>query len=1557
MLVVRVSVAIVLVVVIGSTAHAAPTIQITSPSDQANANPTGGAGDPVDVTYQVTGNTCVGVKSTYSIVPFVNGVAASCSGSGCSCDGTSESCNNVTKTITIDGSAFRSCLNTIQLRMSPPPFCSPLCFTPCSPAPESNVIQVWQSNEGTCTPPKGCNRGTIGKPVDVASGDMYHEMTDLRVQGPLPIEFTRRYDSRSTYDGPMGFGWQHSFSVRLEPGGTGQEVLVDREARRIYFAKVASGAWDENRGEHLILTQPGSPAWRITDKGQMKWEFDSGGRLTKITDRNNNVLLLGYTGTNLTSIGQDINGDATADRAVTLTYYGTVPDRIHTITAGGRTVTYTYNAGGNGNLERVDYSDGNFATYEYTDSGGIHRLTAAKDAFTHVIEAHGYDGGGRVNATNSDSGNYAYTLTYDSATQTTVTNSLGVGTVYSIDAFKGIVAQRTGPGCASCGDGGATTTFLYDAFRNPTSITDGRGVITEMTYDGKGNVMTRKEAKGTARERTWTFTYNPTFNFPATITIPSVGTCSNPNRVVTNTYNGANGDLLTEQVVGCNDTTAFSFTTTYTYDGHGQVKTIDGPRTDVTDLTTYDYFTDGDADVNKRGRLQRLTNALSQQTNCSQYDLFGNVGSVTDPNNVETTYLYDFMDRLTEKRIKGAAPADDIVTENHYDSVGNLDFIRLPNCVETGVGCAFSLDYTYDSVNRLKEIVDPVGNKIVYTYDTEGNRTREEYRDPAATVKRFTSFKYDTFNRLQYTYFNATIPEAGGSVFYKYGYYADGTRQTEQDPLGHVTTFDYDELKRLTTVTQTVNAIAQSTTYDYDRLDGLKLVTDPNALQTTYTNGDLGWRLRTLSPDTGTTSYSYDPAGNLLTTQNANGITTTRAYDALNRPTTVTYPDTTLNLTYTYDSNPVTFGIGRRTGMSDPSGTSTFGFDRRGLLTSEQKATGGATYTTGYDHDKTGNLTEARFPTSDASARQGKADYTYDAADRVSLVTTQIGGTTTTVANAFQYQPFGPRSQLTFGNTLVDARSFDTRYQLGNWTLGGLLSYIHVFNNDGNLTSRTDNLNAANNRTFGYDEIHRLTGAAGPWGLGTACPAAATYSYDKNGNRQCKGETSPASTYAYTASTNKLASSSGGEVAAYGYDNNGNTTGDGTHTYQYSQADRLATVDSGATATYTYDGDNRRSIKTASGTTTYFFFDPGGRLLQEFVPASGAGKDYLYLHDAPIARVDWSVTEQNLGSVLAVNKPSPNVHLDWSPFPSASNTYVLRRKQVVDPNDKTFNGAVAIATLTDPTKTFDDPVLGDANRYDYRVFKRTKAEALFYYHTDHLGTPIAMTDGSAAFVWRAEFRPFGDVHSLPVSAIANNVRFPGQYGDGESGSAQNFFRDYSSRNGSYLEPDPLGLSEAGGAAGPGLVYGYSRNAPTMSTDRRGLIPTRGCAPQRAAALENAAQKAEAASRTCVGCAGRDRPRLTQLFRNTTYHCVDIFEQGIARIPSGRCAQGSDDRGNYTGRDITFLDPAFEDVDPKYACGCLQATVLHEVLHLFDRSLSEDAVREGARKCFSCAQQF
>src|SRR3972149_6154976 len=76
-------------------------------------------------------------------------------------------------------------------------------------------------------------------------------------------------------------------------------------------------------------------------------------------------------------------------------------------------------------------------------------------------------------------------------------------------------------------------------------------------------------------------------------------------------------------------------------------------------------------------------------------------------------------------------------------------------------------------------------------------------------------------------------------------------------------------------------------------------------------------------------------------------------------------------------------------------------------------------------------------------------------------------------------------------------------------------------------------------------------------------------------------------------------------------------------------------------------------------------------------------------------------------------------------------------------------------------------------------------------HNDHLATPQKMTDSSGTVVWSADYKPFGEA-TITVSTITNNLRFPGQYFDQETGLHYNYFRDYNPVIGRYIEADPIG---------------------------------------------------------------------------------------------------------------------------------------------------------------------
>jgi RHS repeat-associated protein len=105
---------------------------------------------------------------------------------------------------------------------------------------------------------------------------------------------------------------------------------------------------------------------------------------------------------------------------------------------------------------------------------------------------------------------------------------------------------------------------------------------------------------------------------------------------------------------------------------------------------------------------------------------------------------------------------------------------------------------------------------------------------------------------------------------------------------------------------------------------------------------------------------------------------------------------------------------------------------------------------------------------------------------------------------------------------------------------------------------------------------------------------------------------------------------------------------------------------------------------------------------------------------------------------------------------------------------------------------------------------------VYYYLTDHLGTPQKVMDNAGVVVWSGDYRPFGEVTS-GVSTIQNHFRFPGQYFEKETRLHYNYHRYYQPTVGRYVTPDPMGL--IGGVN----LYAYVHNAPIKIIDPRGLL--------------------------------------------------------------------------------------------------------------------------------------
>lgn len=84
---------------------------------------------------------------------------------------------------------------------------------------------------------------------------------------------------------------------------------------------------------------------------------------------------------------------------------------------------------------------------------------------------------------------------------------------------------------------------------------------------------------------------------------------------------------------------------------------------------------------------------------------------------------------------------------------------------------------------------------------------------------------------------------------------------------------------------------------------------------------------------------------------------------------------------------------------------------------------------------------------------------------------------------------------------------------------------------------------------------------------------------------------------------------------------------------------------------------------------------------------------------------------------------------------------------------------------------------------------------LYYVYSDYLGVPrtITNTNNNVKWYWES-VEPFGNSQPVEINNFKYNPRLVGQYYDEESRLNYNYYRDYNSKLGRYIESDPIGLN-------------------------------------------------------------------------------------------------------------------------------------------------------------------
>lgn len=1005
-----------------------------------------------------------------------------------------------------------------------------------------------------------------GNPCNPANGNKYQEQVDYAGAALIP-GFTRHYNHMGGGDLGLGVGWTSDWHKSLRQDGDKLTALrADGRRERLTYI---DGAWVADADSRLRVVA-GAAGYALTlDTGTLE-TYGADGRLLSETDARGRKTTLVYDSARHLAevagpLGQKLVFSWSQNRVSSL------------LLPSGAVIQYAYDS--SGSLITLTWPDNTTRRYVYENADYPHALTGIIDENNVRFATWTYGGMARVTSSSHAGGadltNFAYAAGGAGLTQTTVTMPGGVQRDYTFSKILGAshhtqITQANGAGAAP------VLQVTRDATGNIASRRDPNGNLTNYVYDLARNLETsRVEAAGTAQARTISTGWHPSYRLPLKI--------AEPLRLTTFAYDaGGNLQSVAEQASDdANGSAGFAANAAglprarnFTYNALGQVLSASGPRTDLSDLTSYTY--------DSNGNLSTVSNALGHVTAFSDYDANGMARAITDPNGVVTTLSYNQRGWLTAKVVGGES------TTFQYDAVGQIKSVTQPdNSV---------IAYGHDDAHRLIRITDGLGNSIGYTLDALGNRIGEQVKDPGGALARQVSRVFNGLNQLQ----QASGGQQANS--YKYQYDANGNRTQIADPLDRVSLSQYDALDRQWRVTDPGNGVTQ---YAYDALDRLTQVTDPRNVVTRYVVDGLGRQTALIGADAGTSTQTHDAADNVLTRTDAKGQTSAYQYDALNRIVRIGHADGQVTA-YVYDLGAN--GIGRLSRITDATGSTEYAYDLHGRVTGDTRMIGGQSVVTSYRYDAAGRLRGLTYPTG-RSVEIGR-----DSLGRVTQIASTKNGVTRALVTAVSYQAFGPAQMLTFGNGQTYGRGYDLDGRTKSYTLNGQVQAI-THDAAGRITAIAEADNAANATLFGYDALDRLTAQQNPAAM--AVPNQ-SYGYDAGGNRVSFAKGAASSGYVVDPASNRLMQITGSQAAMIGTDANGGITAKGAAQFQYDARGRLVSAsDQDGQAQYQVNALGQRVKKILEGASTTYHYDLDGKLISEV-----SGRlviDYVYLNDILVA--------------------------------------------------------------------------------------------------------------------------------------------------------------------------------------------------------------------------------------------------------------------------------------------------------------------------------------------------
>nr|VFK45843.1 MAG: RHS repeat-associated core domain-containing protein [Candidatus Kentron sp. TC] len=1262
-------------------------------------------------------------------------------------------------------------------------------------------------------------------PVSTVTGNMYHDETDITIRGRgLDYTFTRTYNSApvkpDTIGKPFGFGWTHSYNMRLiandygehpnfdasqapenANGATSSITYVDERGGEInYLVDDQNGTWavtpPQGYFDTLALDTPTAGQHTLTFGNGIRYVFDAQGadikvpgvraRLSAIQDPYGNRMDLQY----------DPNGNLIAIRD-------------NTGISGRTGLTLTYNE--DGRITGIGDWTGRAWRYEYDTFGN---LTAMIGPESLVSSTYTYHPGTHLLHTIGKP-----ELRDGAPVMTTFDYYRNNKTFDYVDAL------------------GHTETLDYDLYRRRTRVTNPRGGVREYSYDNNGALIKLREPDGAL------LTFENTIEGLRYGKTDGVGYTTRYSyrldRTIGQAASDTGGQVTLEQ-------DPLGATREYDYGIHNQPTRIRDRNGNERHITYYAASDDASGALAGKRQHVRATldgalvtletwtwNANGTPRRRTQYiDAAGARQRFTD-------YTYDASGlNLLEVRVSATGISDTISVAYTYDQLGRklTETTTRRASATDATPLALATTYGYDALGRVIETTDPLGVITETVYDKNGKVGQEKvhYRvsdDPVTYDTRIVAtHAYDAADRR----IGAT--DVDGNVT-RFGYDEAGNLIQKTDANGHVTRYEYDAMNRRTVV---VDANGHRTETTYDLAGNVTGITDPNGNTTAFAYDAAGRRISTTTPMGSRTFTAYDANGNVTgitdanavlgaQPRNAQGATVSRQYDEMNRLVRI-IDAKNRETAYRYDL------LGNLTAITDAEGrTTTFVHDDLGRLieTIDPLIETPSDRTVTLTHDEMGNV-------STRTDREGRITrYTYDLANRLVLTEYLIDGTQETR----QYDAYGNLATLanddvtytyTYDHHNRLATKTDTR-ETGNGPVSRTLRFEYDL--VGNLIRKTDYQGEVTD--YQYDSANRLVALANKGYL------QVSYHYDGGGRLLDRILSNGVKTrYAYDRDNRLLelanTTANGTVIHAqrFEYDHVGNITritdqNGQSIDYAYDPLYRLVVVDAPDTdkdRSFGYDGVGNRVTQVTAGETLAYLYDVGNRLrevrsggetgpivasyqydhngsrLEKRDGAGGLLQAYQYDPKRRIRRLTQNVPGQ--GEVHADYAYDPNDYRIRKGAPQGVDHYLLQAEHlesIYDDQDRIQAKYLRGVVVDEIVNGYEYPNAGD---------EKTRVNLSF--HHDHNKSVTGLSAHEGSLLETIGYEAFGNV-AASTGESRNRLRYTGREQDAGTGLYYYRARYYDPEVGRFLTEDPLGF-EAGIN-----FYRYVDNNPVNFNDPSGMI--------------------------------------------------------------------------------------------------------------------------------------